>query len=60
MKILIEACLKKNPVERPSASQLVAYQAMKIGVSRAGLPRKIQISEDIMRYQKRDIFAQKL
>ena len=33
---------------------------MKIGVSRASQPRKIQISKDIMRYQKRDIFAQKL
>ena len=33
---------------------------MKIGVSRASQPRKIQISKDIMRYQKRDIFSQKL
>ena len=60
VKNLIDACLKKNPAERPSASQLVAYNAMKIGVSRASQPRKIQISRDIMRYQKRDIFAQKL
>ena len=61
IRALIVDCLSKNPEERPSAGELVAYAALQVAnVSKAGKEQKIRISEDLIRYQKRGTFARKL